>query len=314
MKTISEHLDNISFNNMVNEDFVEPHLREFVKQLHKSKEKFNTYFSHWALRWDRLDSSVIKEYPATDDIDKIIRKSKPCFVFGIKNGKYVLFIDPSFDLYELDGRTGGFKRAYDAKQYYIFDQCKDCDSIVIIDYNKAKEDVGASDLQRERNAAQTGMWMRNPGDFPRGGDYEDWCKGLAEANIKRYKQIIAKNHAEKDDEFNKISDRINSLLQRALQISTDLSKGKESLEGKAYEVGSLLQKFYGISYWDSGSHKSLGSNGILKLVSEYLKDKQELRSGKSYSPEDTEKRAKLILDKITQMCDSVEAKIEELEK
>ena len=315
MRTISEHLEELSFNTMVNEDFVSPHLRKLVKQLRDSGKTFNRELNGWQIRWDRIDSSILKEYPVTNDIDKIIRKNKPCFVFGIQGGLFRFYIDPEFRYrdFSTDKKWDGY---HDMNQSQIFDMCKKCDTILILDYNKAQEDAGAVELRRERFDSQKGMWMRHKGDFNSsyGGSYEDWCKILAASNIERYKKLIAQEHAMKDNEFEDVSKRVNDLLQRALAVSVDLSKGKESLEGKSYEVGNMLNYFYGETHWDDRNKRTAGRKGLLTLMAEYLKDKDQLRAGKAWDVTMTEKHAKGTMDVIWRTCDAVEAKIKELEK
>lgn len=313
MKTIKEQLDNVNEERMINESLMEPHLRDLAKQLRKGgygyhiPNSFNSLMGRfWNIQWDKMNSSVVKEHPANSSTISKIKKMR-CFVLGMKDGKYVFCFTPNGDYQSLTDNNDfsairGESFTSRTKRFIPL-----CDKVVIIDI----EDYSASDLVRQRSDERSGMIFRYDDELNRTGKIEDYLENLAKSNIDRYKKMIAKAHTEKDDNFEAINARVSDLLQRALALATQVSSGKKEIEGSMWEISLLLEKFYSQRRYDRG--QSIGNDGLLKLISEYLRNKESLRQGSSYDAQGTEKLNKMILDKITTACDAIESTLKKYE-
>ena len=131
---------------------------------------------------------------------------------------------------------------------------------------------------------------------------------IAQANMERYKTMIAKNRAVRDDE---IIVKAQSAMGKAMDLVNRMSVNMNRYSKVSYKIEQLMQMTYGYSkkdkYNDMGYEK-----GLLQLLSQYMSYKQQVDKD-SASPVQIEIFVK-TKKAIYSLIDAIESKMNEILK
>lgn len=137
---------------------------------------------------------------------------------------------------------------------------------------------------------------------------------IAHQNIARYKEIIAKNKAQKLAAQDNISDLINETIQRSMEIATKVNKDVIKYADLLYPVENMLKLIYDKQTWDTKGRKVLGKDGLLKAYASYIHAKVHANKS-SYADmyqKDTEsalKKIKETIKELDNLMDEIEEKL-----
>lgn len=130
-------------------------------------------------------------------------------------------------------------------------------------------DLSAWDIKHKRNEEKRGMI-----------EFDKWSfDQIARENIKRYKEIIAKNKAQKLAEEDNISELINEAIQRSMDIAAKVNKDVIKYADLLYPVEKMLLLIYDKQTWNSRDRKSEGNDGLLKAYASYIHAKVHANKG-----------------------------------
>lgn len=133
-------------------------------------------------------------------------------------------------------------------------------------------------------------------------------RSIAQANMERYKTMIAKNRAVRNDE---IIVKAQSVMSEAMDLVNRMSVNMNRYSKVSYKIEQLMQMTYGYSkmnkFNDMGYEK-----GLLQLLAQYMSDKQQVDKG-SASPVHIEIFVK-TKKAIYSLIDAIESKMNEISK
>ena len=319
MKTITETIQNNQENEIINEALIEKNLKAIAKQLKSKGDSFTKIVTSKLsnYRWDLISDADVKVYNdatrSTSDCRKIISYGNPGFIVTMKDGQYTYIFDSNTvvnlnkALYFRGLNSGSGTTA-------LIRYIESCDKVIIYSLDKDVE-MNRFEVSRDRLRSREGMVVRYKDEQGRSWnsfqDYAEYCESVAKENVKRYKEILAKNRAKKDKDIEILSARVQDLLNRVLKVSTDLAAGTLEVSGSEYRLSILLDYFYSQKTFTTG-HAS-GDDGILVLLSNYIKSKLEILQGKS-SYNDIDYQTKLLentKNRLEDKCRYVEMKLNE---
>ena len=131
---------------------------------------------------------------------------------------------------------------------------------------------------------------------------------IAQANMERYKTMIAKNRAVRDDE---IIVKAQSAMSEAMNLINRMSVNMNKYSKVSYKLEQLMQMTYGYSKMDK--YNDMGyEKGLLQLLAQYMSDKQQVDKG-SASPVYIEIFVK-TKKAIYSLIDAIESKMNEISK
>jgi hypothetical protein len=160
------------------------------------------------------------------------------------------------------------------------------------------------DIKKQRNETRAGMI-----------ELDDWALSqYARNNRERYKEIIAKNKAQKLVQNDNISELVNDAIQRSMEISTKINSDIIKYSDLVFPLTKVLELIYNKQTYDKKDHQINGFDGLLKSYSSYIYAKSHATKG-SYVDmyqRDTEKAMELIkeaIKRIDDLLDSIEEKL-----
>ena len=131
---------------------------------------------------------------------------------------------------------------------------------------------------------------------------------IAQANMERYKTMIAKNRAVRDDE---IIVKAQSAMSKAMDLVNRMSVNMNRYSKVSYKIEQLMQMTYGYSKMDK--YNDMGyEKGLLQLLSQYMSYKQQVDKD-SASPVHIEIFVK-TKKAIYSLIDAIESKMNEISK
>lgn len=134
-------------------------------------------------------------------------------------------------------------------------------------------------------------------------------KRIAQANMERYKTMIAKNRAVRNDE---IIVKAQSVMSEAMDIVNRMSVNMNRYSKVSYKIEQLMQMTYGYNKMDNRFGDMYYEKGLLQLLAQYMSDKQQVDKG-SASPVHIEIFAK-TKKAIYSLIDAIESKMNEILK
>lgn len=133
-------------------------------------------------------------------------------------------------------------------------------------------------------------------------------RSIAQANMERYKAMIAKNRAVRNDE---IIVKAQSVMSEAMDLVNRMSVNMNRYSKVSYKIEQLMQMTYGYSKMDK--YNDMGyEKGLLQLLAQYMSDKQQVDKG-SASPVHIEIFVK-TKKTIYSLIDAIESKMNEISK
>ena len=133
-------------------------------------------------------------------------------------------------------------------------------------------------------------------------------RSIAQANMERYKTMIAKNRAVRDDE---IIVKAQSVMSEAMDLVNRMSVNMTRYSKVSYKIEQLMQMTYGYSKMDKFNDMGY-EKGLLQLLAQYMSDKQQVDKD-SASPVHIEIFVK-TKKAIYSLIDAIESKMNEISK
>ena len=167
--------------------------------------------------------------------------------------------------------------------------------------------LSSADIKRERSNRKYGaVAMYN--------EYE--LKQIAKENIKRYKEIIAKNKAERLAKSDNISKEVSEITQKVLEISEKINGDIIKYADCVSDLSSILSMIYDKRTYIPGNRCGTykGVDGLLYCYANYISSKKDSLMGNykdMYQKENTVYRSKIeeLLEKIWNKIESLETKL-----
>ena len=270
---------------------------------------FKDIFYTQQVCWDKITDSDITTYDVKDNrkalslIRKIIKGTYDAIAIVYDStGDFKAIYKPYGTPLNMLGRSivGVSNPQYE--KLSVADGCK----IDIIDISK----YHSGNLINQRRSQKSGIIDSHD---------KDYLRKYAEENIKRYKDIIAKNKAEKIAEDDDTAFEVNIIVNKVMKISIKVSENLDKYADKVYNLEKLLSMLQDKRQWNSsrrGGYYS-GQNGIFYLFTEYvkaLKDAKNIKIGSSSwgsQGESKMKEVKKYKDDLTKKIDEINKYIEE---
>lgn len=295
--------------NMINESFNEKHLLLLDKQLKEDpriKTSLISLVQNMGLRgvpWDEIDSSNVEEYTdITPKVKTLFRNhisgkngfyslillmngDNKCKYIIIPYYKRVVSVDPEVEGYGYDYILDAYKGNWMEKTSTLL--------VKLLDYTRKVVFINADNDQvdktrsksRERFANQSGRILNTPEQNLR----------IAKDNIERYKQIIAKNKANRDEEIEKIDE----MMEKVLLASVKAAKMARTSSDKYIKasVSILMDKIGDKTQYSKG--KTYGSDGLFEIYNELqYSHLSRLNGDAHYDPEYQKSRFKKKYEEI----------------
>lgn len=247
---------------LVNEALNEPHLLKLAKVLRKNNMSFSDYIVRHIGRYafDEIDSSHVDIYDMVDKKQSgegMRRLRNLCsgkfigIAIGVINNEYEIVLIPQKNLISIDHQN--IRRE---SSTYIASCFESCDEIIIIEIPREE----LSTWVKRTNRANNLQGVYKPGDK---WDYHE----IARSNIKRYKEIIAQNKANKDNGHEKISKLVEECLQRYMKATMIVHKNPDKYADSYYSLSIMNDKISDRAGYDRG--KTYGANGIMYYYEQY---------------------------------------------
>lgn len=259
---------------------------------------FKNIFSN-TIRWDKITNDDISiYYNENNDADKMVRK-----VIQQKTPAFLIIQDPETKDFEyailtwgrvinLKDRTNGNHSSYAYNAGKTLDvrisarnwrdlplndklELTHGKTLYFINIDGKYEEI--SDLHRERYQAKTGIVLLD----------ETSLKHLAEKNIERYKAIIAKRHAENDNN-DELIDEAHSIITLVSDLATKVAKDPIKNADLISPLSQITLYIYDERQYVSPSrgYKNgyySGVNGILPMMMKYIEYKEKTaKNGEKY--------------------------------
>lgn len=133
-------------------------------------------------------------------------------------------------------------------------------------------------------------------------------RSIAQANMERYKTMIAKNRAVRDDE---IIVKAQSAMSEAMALINRMSANMNKYSKVSYKLEQLMQMTYG--YSKMNNHDDMYyEKGLLQLLAQYMSYKRQVDKD-SASPVHIEIFVK-TKKAIYSLIDAIESKMNEISK
>lgn len=261
---------------------------------------FKEIFGRINVEWNNITDSDISKIPASDTPDKnqdkkirdvLKQKSKYLILVKDKEDKeFIWYIDNWGYMWQLNKKSstslpGERLAQYSGRQTKDLTQAEKINicrgnNIYFIDYGKYEGN--ALFKQKERREAREGMILLDP----------DSLKRMAEDNVRRYKEIIRKNKANRlnNDE---LLNKAKKIIQQAATYATMIAKDPVRHADLIGDVSKLSQWIYDTRRYVSGSSSRnpgyyTGINGLLPTLMNYTKLVADLSKNGGYEFQQTE--------------------------
>jgi hypothetical protein len=234
---------------------------------------------------DQLDSSNVKEYNKIDDkadkaIRSIISKSGAMGMVLCKNfdDEYIFAINHHKKYHILNLDWGNDHRWYlPVKAEWVpmeYSQIMSmihqyADSCVIVSWGN-EEWTSYMKKIGERSKLRDGMITNTP----------EQNEKIANQNRIRYKALASKIRAErKDEEFNKIDDEVDKIVNKVLAVSREARRNPG--KWKNYEISQLNEMIYGEyqSDYSKGRLHVIREAGVLSLYNSFIAEYTTVKKG-----------------------------------
>ena len=303
MNILAESEEDVVENNEneINEAFADGRLSmiwNFVKNKTDVYNEFSDFINRFAntysssyIEWDNVSSEIIEMRLSSlsKDQEKLLNSmfstradTSNGLVVGLKGNKIMIIIGTpakgsvnsrsrwargpaGFPYINIQGELNHATWKYgvdlakfsDVKKEYL----SDCDLLWVWPLNLSNYDMD-NVRKKRKNRADSREGMINPGDA-------EQYKKIAQENIKRYKDILAKQKFTKISDISAESDQVQKLLNRYLKLTMDVATGKINMS--KYELDAI-QKLLTGRYRSEWNKRNLSTNilerdGVIELLS-----------------------------------------------
>lgn len=285
---------------LVNETLNEPHLLKLAKTLREIGMSFATYVVNvirFHIAWDDVDSSYVDTYDTSDatqlklgirEVRNLCADKFRGIAIGVKSGEYQYVLLPGKKILNLEYRN----MPYREQTTYIADYFQNCDKIIIINL---PAELNTFDKHIKRVNNREGVI--EPGN-------EMQYRKIARENIKRYKEIIAQNKANKDKSYEEVSKIIETCLQRYMKATMAVNKNPDKYADSYYDLATMNEIISGRETYGRGG--TYGQDGIMTCYERYNESRVRIFKKSEYSNKDYymqnvkayEKKIKALADKL----------------
>ena len=287
---------------LVNEALNEPHLLKLAKTLREMGMSFAQHVVNIVgsyLAWDDVDSSHVDIYDISYDtqlksgmreVRNICAGKFRGMAIGETAGKYQYVLLPGKIILNMESK----KLPYREQTSYIADYFQHCDKIIIINL---PEEIRVFNKHIERVNNRAGVI--EPGN-------EIQYRNIARENIKRYKDIIAQNKANKDKGYEEISKIIETCLQRYMKATMVVNKNPDKYADSYYSLATMNEIISGReTYGRAGTY---GQDGIMICYERYNESRVRVFKKSEYSNKDYYmQNVKAYEKKIKELADKLES-------
>lgn len=267
----------------------------------KNSESYNSYIQNKSfkqifgnsIRWDKVTNDDISiYYNENNDADKMVRK-----VIQQKTPAFLIIQDPDTKDFEYAILTWGNvinlkdRRSHTAgesltvrissrrwKDLSLSEKVELTHGKTLYFINIEGKFDEINSLHRDRNLSKSGMVLFD----------EVSLKRMAEENVKRYKAIIAKRHAENDNN-DKLIDEANEIITLVSNLATKVAKDPIKQADMIQPLSELTLYIYDVRKYVNGYGRNhwqgyySGVNGILPMMMKYIEYKNKTaKNGDSY--------------------------------
>lgn len=283
-----EELANLCESESIDEAMNNPYLLLLAKQLKETGKSFkNDFGKHSYVAWDQLDSSDVTNYswrykkPSDSDLKaarhiisgkvagfifvyKYDEDNKIKFIYAINHNKRMLLL------------TGDSWHAWQSeKSTELVDRITGdgwrnsrTDGMLIVTTNRTTNDVYK--LRGDRKKAQEGIVQNTP----------EYYEEVARNNIRRYKQIIEANRAnKKSNAVSRVQQKVDKFLQDIMKASQNAVKNPTKYASYVYNLRSLNEYAYETERYSGGN--KYGKDGVLALFNSYMSKWMNTVSGET---------------------------------
>lgn len=275
---------------LINESLKSSILMDLVKQLVNNKRKkaddyysydtplFKDLFTYEHIQWDKINDSDFELYEYIDETEtdkkslklrndgekkvrSIIKGNFNGFVLlrNIKSKEFTYFINSYGSVYSCNnGRllSGSGKKELSIK--YKMEIVKTHD-IYLLDLSK----FSSNSIRSKRYSEKTGMINMDEHSF----------RKIAEDNVRRYKEIIAKHKSERMTKNDTIAEEVQEMVNKALEVTVKYNKDIVKYADLSYKIESLLRLIYNKETY-VGRGQSTGEVGLLTAFAYYMEYKR----------------------------------------
>lgn len=252
----------------INESLIEPNLLKLSQFLKDKDLKFKDIGIE-NFRLDKITSKNVKTYfyPYIDEAviklcRSIISGKTSGFIIVKDNNNYDCFINMYKNMYTVTKYGISLKK--DVQSTVLIDRCKNAGEVVIF---FSDTDIQTSDIRYKRIKDREGVIYNTP----------EQNREIARNNVERYKKIASKIRAERNNEYEKIDERVENIILRVLKATQDSHRNPDKYD--LYDISDLNYRIYSTVKYNNG--KRYGSDGILNLYDNYTKTFLIIRQGKA---------------------------------
>lgn len=296
-----------------------------------SKDFKDIFGGYHVVSWDKITDDDIIEYnyngQAKNDreIDKTVRsiikgdKNALVLIKDKENDLFTYVIFTYGEMYHLETKgnshagsktgynTGGRRSSWhDLNQKEKLDLIQNHTIYIIDNIKKFSEDRG--NKRSERTKAQKGMVLLD----------EYSLKSLAEQNMKRYKEIVAKNKANRLNNT-ELLDECNELIKKSSDLAVQIAKDPVKYADVLSDISNLTlyiydtRKYVGPTKYNRQGYYS-GVNGLLPIITKYTKTLKDIQSNGGYEYQrkeldEQQKSLKQSVEKVKELIKKVEEKL-----
>ena len=252
--------------------------------------------------WDNISDDMFVRYngaEAKKEVTKVISKDI--------NGVVIICMD---DEDEPTYVVNSIKRLIDLKRGT--DEFQDTRSKILLYTGKAKavyvldRDAVKTQVLKTRNLK---IDRRETREGSIDSSDPEQMRSIAQANMERYKTMIAKNRAVRNDE---IIVKAQSVMSETMDLVNRMSVNINRYSKVSYKIEQLMQMTYGYNKMDNRFGDMYYEKGLLQLLAQYMSDKQQVDKG-SASPAHIEIFVK-TKKAIYSLIDAIESKMDEILK
>lgn len=268
---------------------------------------FKELFGRDAIKWSEVtdDKFTVVTVDAPEKERKEMEKKIRKIIKGEINAIIILRNPKSKEFTYLIDTWGGLKNIKTASR--ITNRRKDLSQKEKLSYLEGRDiyfldltGLSSWDIKRKRQEEKRGMI-----------EFDKWSLDqIAQENIKRYKEIIAKNKAQKLAEQDNISELVNETIQRSMDIAAKVNKDIIKYADLIYPVEKMLLLIYDKQTYNQREIK--GSDGLLKVYASYIHDK--LHASKGSYVDMYMKDVEAALDKIKKIVKQLNDLMNEIEE
>lgn len=300
-------------------------LRELAQSLlntpkdkwYNQNSSFKRTFGNSGVKWNEVKDSDFESYSSTESnkaksaVRKILQDKTwgMAFIFDGDSDDLKYFITTYGRVYDKGGNemTNGYSRR-STRDLTQGEKCSLCDgnTVKILDFTN----FSTRNLETERRKAKAGIIYSHD---------ENYLKNYADAQVRRYKDIIAKQRAEKLAEEDETIYEINTIVNKVMKISITISDDMVKYADQVSNLERLILKLYSEKRWvdrtrwrkESGYE---GQDGLLKLMSRYIRLKKDLSesSERHYVYNDSESEGERKMKELKAHKNAIDKMIKEI--